>query len=141
MRARLPVVLLAAAALALTGLSPVSARDLDARVLDIAERVRADVDGDRAQIRFAYRCTGDDDDITTTVILWQDGNRLDRSFSGGLACDGGSRWTTVTVHARHDQVETGRAYATVKVDAARGARLDRVQEWVRVYRSFGWTRR
>lgn len=151
MRARLLLAAPAAAALVFTGLSPASAhphhddrnhhgRYVAANVLDIRDRVRANDDGDRAVVRFVYRCRGNDNRIVTTVILRQGGDRLDRRFRGRLDCDGDRHVKRVIVRDRYDEVENGRARAVVKMETRSGRVLDRERERVRVVGVDDWRR-
>jgi len=139
MRARHLLIVPATFGLVLTGLSPAAADhdsdydDLYAKVLDIRHHVKANDDGDKAWVKFKYKCEGDADDITTIATLRQRGDELSFEGDAYLDCDGYRHWGYVVVYDNYDTVENGHARATVKFEDNYGNRLDREREHVHVF--------
>jgi hypothetical protein len=136
---RLLIVLPAATALVFTGLAPASANDndrdrngrLSAEVTDIDRHAQANDRGTRVRVTFDYECRGDDDDITTRVVLKQRGARFDTKFDGGLYCNGREHSKTVVLRDSGGRLENGDARVTVRFDDGRRG-LDDDTESVRV---------
>jgi hypothetical protein len=139
MRARHLLIVPAAFGLAFSGMSPATAEyepdydDLKAKVVDIKHRVKANDYGDKAWVKFKYKCEGDADEITTKVTLKQKGDELSYEDDAYLDCDGYRHWAKVEVSDKYDTVKNGHAKVTVKFEDDYGKKLDREKEHVYVY--------
>jgi hypothetical protein len=135
-RSRLLIVLPAVGALVFTGLAPASADSshsygkVSAKVVEIHDKAKANDRGSEVTVRFEYRCTGNDDDIRTRVVLRQDGDRLAKTFEGGLECNGHKETKKVKLSAdRGVRVANGDARVTVRfVNDRNGKVLDKERE-------------
>jgi hypothetical protein len=116
---RLLVVVPAAAALVLTGLSPAAAHDgdrhhdknghngdIEASVDEIGGRAHFDEDDEEVRVAFRYDCEdGDDDHIKAHVKLEQDDSLYEGWFK--LACDVDDRWVAVWLDEEDNDLDVG----------------------------------
>jgi hypothetical protein len=136
-RTRLLIVVPAATAAVLAGMSPAAAddghhHDIEASVDDIGERARAH--DDEVDVSFKYSCDdGRKDHIRAEVTLEQEQRGPDTRYDGTfkVACDVDDEWVWVTLDEVTNDLDDGEATVTVELFDD-GTRLDRASDdvWV-----------